>query len=81
MITLTFRCSNMFLASLFGEPCSLDIQCYNVTRGAICAAKQSQNDIANIMESNISTESKICTCSNGTYYRFERCFKKRCKTE
>lgn len=82
MITLMFIYSNMFLVSSFGESCSLDIQCYNVTRGAICATiKQSQNDTTNIMESDVNTENKVCTCSKEDHYRFGRCFKKKCKTE
>jgi len=71
----------MFLVSLFGEPCLLDIQCSAITTGAICAiTEQNKNDIADITLSTVA-ENKVCTCSKEDYYKFGRCFKKRCKTE
>lgn len=82
METLTFGYFNMFLVSLFGEPCLLDIQCSAVTTGSICATiEQNKTDTANIMKSSTVAENKVCICNKEDYYKFGRCLKKRCKTE
>jgi len=73
----------MFLVSLFGEPCLLDIQCSAITTGAICAIiEQNKNGIVvNKKDITLSTVAKNKVCSKEDYYKFGRCFKKRCKTE
>jgi len=73
----------MFLVSLFGEPCLLDIQCSAITTGAICAIIEQNDIVVNKKDVTLSTvaENKVCTCSKEDYYKFGRCFKKRCKTE
>lgn len=75
----------MFLVSLFGEPCLLDIQCSAVTMGAICSTtEKNDNDTAGVTEStyvSVTTSSNVCICNKKDHYRFGRCFKKRCKTE
>ncbi|RLU25460.1 hypothetical protein DMN91_001616 [Ooceraea biroi] len=62
--------------SSYDEPCSLDVQCSNIS-GAICASKQVEKAATDMAESPETTESKVCTCSEDSYYTFEQCFKKR----
>ncbi|KAL6262751.1 hypothetical protein P5V15_005542 [Pogonomyrmex californicus] len=58
--------------SLYGEPCSIDVQCSAITPGAICAIKNESN----VMESS-KEEDKICTCNKEDYYTLGKCFKKK----
>lgn len=71
----------IFLETLFGEPCLFDVQCSAVTTGAICMTNEKKNDTEDLMETFTEPEIKVCACKKGDHYRFEKCFKKRCKTE
>lgn len=54
----------------------LDIQCFNVS-GAICASTQIENAAREFSE---TADRKVCTCREDSYYKLQKCFKKRCKT-
>lgn len=77
-ITLTLG-FNMFLVSSFGKPCLLDIQCSVVTKGAICESTEKNKNDTDVTETSTVAEKKVCTCDEKDYYKFGRCFNKRCK--
>jgi len=68
---------NTVAVSSYDEPCSLDIQCSNVS-GAICASKQVEKAAA--AGESLEVESKVCTCGEDDYYKSGKCLRKRCKT-